>query len=76
MPGWALLDTHKYAPKEFGSLLDFAYKWLDAPELSFKIAYNFEYSRIDFKAFDNANNRQVTIGFEPGYPKTMVSHDN
>jgi hypothetical protein len=42
MLGWALLDTHKYAPKEFGLLLDFVYEWLDAPELSFKIAYNFE----------------------------------
>ncbi len=75
MAGWALLDVAKYA-NEFECLFAFSYELLHDEKPAFQIAYNFECNKIDFKAISHTTKKQITIGFELGYPQTMVTNDN
>jgi hypothetical protein len=70
---WALLDKkYEYA---FAPLLKFARAWLGLERVKYQIRYNFVHRRIDFKAYDDANKRQLTITFEPGHPESMDTED-
>ena len=70
---WALLDKkYEYA---FAPLLQYARAWLGLGRVKFQIRYNFVHRRIDFKAYDDTNKRQLTITFEPGHPESMDTED-
>lgn len=63
---WCILDRSE--AQWFRPLIAFAKKFFGIERVKFKVFYNFESERIDFKAFDNPNSRSLAITFEPGGP--------
>lgn len=77
---WCLLDRDELQ-NWFRPLMDFAVWWLQMSkkDLVFKLWYNFDFSRIDFFAFQkvevNGEKLALTISFEPGGPMIDFEDD-
>lgn len=68
MLGWVVLDRSEKA--RFSHVVAFAEAYLGPEaELQFKIFYNFDEDRIDFKVRHAKSSRVLTVCFEPGYPE-------
>jgi len=66
--GWVLLDITKYL-EHFEGLMRFAEWWTGTSStLKYIVLYNYSHDRLDFKAFDDEHDTQVTITYERFQP--------